>query len=253
MNQGIFDYDDTRNPVKDWNIVFVPYCTGDIHAGTKTNAIVAEVPENQQFVGYLNIGHYLERIIPTFQDVTHVLLAGDSAGGYGVSFNYDRVAQAFGSIKVILLNDSGPLFRDDYLGHCIQKIWRDTWDLNSILPSNCIDCNIQSDGGGLYQLYPFLFNEYPVRNFGLISSEQDADIQFYFGFGEENCSNPYSYTGIKFQNGLYDLKNNVLDGNGWRTFILPGDEHTWLSTRLYNTYSVDNVLLTDWLDELLNQ
>lgn len=32
---GIFDDSREANPVKDWSMVFIPYCTGDIHIGSK--------------------------------------------------------------------------------------------------------------------------------------------------------------------------------------------------------------------------
>ena len=35
---GIFDRTDATNPMADWNFVYVPFCTGDVHAGDKTNA-----------------------------------------------------------------------------------------------------------------------------------------------------------------------------------------------------------------------
>ena len=31
---GVFDDDNRRNPFKDWSKVFIPYCTGDLHAGS---------------------------------------------------------------------------------------------------------------------------------------------------------------------------------------------------------------------------
>ena len=33
---GIFDLADPRNAVRDWSMVFVPYCTGDVHSGSNT-------------------------------------------------------------------------------------------------------------------------------------------------------------------------------------------------------------------------
>jgi hypothetical protein len=42
----------TRNPLRDWNIVYVPYCTGDAQAGTKTTPTdVPNGPRGQYFVG----------------------------------------------------------------------------------------------------------------------------------------------------------------------------------------------------------
>ncbi|MBA3547544.1 MAG: hypothetical protein H0T76_13755, partial [Nannocystis sp.] len=33
---GIFNHKNADNPVADWNFIYVPYCTGDVHAGDKT-------------------------------------------------------------------------------------------------------------------------------------------------------------------------------------------------------------------------
>ncbi len=53
--QGIFDTTNTANPYKDWNIVYVPYCTGDVFFGKKPNATVSAGATGQtapqQFVG----------------------------------------------------------------------------------------------------------------------------------------------------------------------------------------------------------
>ncbi len=59
--QGIFNRADMANPVADWNFVYVPFCTGDIHAGNNPNATITGVTGLQQFVGYANVTRYLAR------------------------------------------------------------------------------------------------------------------------------------------------------------------------------------------------
>ena len=52
--------------VAGWNLFFVPYCTGDLHAGNNPRAGGGNgVPADQSFVGYANMAHYLKRIVPT--------------------------------------------------------------------------------------------------------------------------------------------------------------------------------------------
>ncbi|NUO54074.1 MAG: hypothetical protein HOV80_34950, partial [Polyangiaceae bacterium] len=93
---GIFDADNEANPLRDWNVVYIPYCTGDVHAGDATDVDVPgfNAPQGQSFVGYRNVGLYLKRIVPTFPDVSKVLVTGSSAGGFGATYNFDRIAQA---------------------------------------------------------------------------------------------------------------------------------------------------------------
>ena len=33
---GLLDVADARNPLRDYSIVYVPYCTGDVHLGDST-------------------------------------------------------------------------------------------------------------------------------------------------------------------------------------------------------------------------
>ncbi|HEX4434206.1 MAG TPA: pectin acetylesterase-family hydrolase, partial [Acidimicrobiales bacterium] len=39
---GIFDFTNSANPFKDWNAVYVPYCTGDVHFGTVENVDIPD-------------------------------------------------------------------------------------------------------------------------------------------------------------------------------------------------------------------
>nr|WP_276604062.1 pectin acetylesterase-family hydrolase [Nannocystis pusilla] len=142
---GIFD-DDPQNPVRDWSFIYVPYCTGDVHAGDRENVGIDGVLGAQQFVGYRNVAAYLERLVPTFQDAGHVLVTGSSAGGFGAALNYDRIAEAFPGSAVTLLDDSGPPMSDQYMPVCMQ-LWRDLFNFDATLPADCADC-FGEDGGG---------------------------------------------------------------------------------------------------------
>ena len=105
---GLFNRAEPTNPVADWNHIFIPYCTGDVHLGTKEDGTVEGVNGTQMFVGRNNVLAYLKRIVPTFPDATQVLLTGISAGGFGAAANMEVVQEAFGDIPVTAIDDSGP-------------------------------------------------------------------------------------------------------------------------------------------------
>ena len=92
VEEGVFKRD-PRNPVGDWNMIFVPYCTGDIHAGVNTDVEVKDVPGKQQFVGYTNFGLFLKSFGPAFASAKTILLTGSSAGGFGTLLNFDRTQE----------------------------------------------------------------------------------------------------------------------------------------------------------------
>lgn len=255
---GIFSTTNADNPVKDWNAVVIPYCTGDIHAGNAANADVPGngAPKGQQFVGYANIGHYLKRIIPTFPNLTQVLLTGVSAGGFGASYNYDRVAQAFCPTPVVLVDDSGPMMSDTYIPPCLQTRWRTLWGLDSTMPSDCPEC-VGADGGGIVNSTSFLGKKYPDSRLGLLSSVQDSTITIFYGFGKNNCAGldgfPSVMSGQEYQAGLEELRTKYLVPQpAWSTFYVPGTTHTFLGGGSFYSTNVDGTSIASWVGGLVD-
>ena len=82
--------EDGANPFRDFHLVYVPYCTGDIHAGDRVATHEWFGPRPTHHRGSRNLGLFLPRIAATFPDAERVFLAGDSAGGFGVSLNLHR-------------------------------------------------------------------------------------------------------------------------------------------------------------------
>jgi hypothetical protein len=248
---GIFDDDHPDNPVRDWTVVYIPYCTGDVHAGERTDVDILEGPEDQRFTGYANVDAYLRRIVPSFGGSTDVLVTGVSAGGFGAGFNYHRLARVFPG-KVTLLDDSGPVMRDEYLAPCLQQQWRDLWNLDATLPPGCDDCFGQ-DGGGLHHIIEYLAARHPAQRMGYVSSVRDSTISIFYSFGLEQCVGfgPV-FTGSMFEQGLYDLRDEVLlplANTG--SYFIPGGNHTWLGDWVFYETVVDGVPLTDWVADLL--
>jgi hypothetical protein len=255
---GIFDPDNPENPVREWNAVYIPYCTGDVHAGDATGIDVPGLgaPSNQSFVGYRNIGLFLKRIIPTFPNVTEVLLTGVSAGGFGAAYNYDRIAQAFCPRPVILIDDSGPPMADAYLAPCLQTRWRELWNLNATLPADCADCALP-DGGGIVNYTTYIAKKYPASRMGLISSDQDGTIRQFFGYGANDCADLDGFAGSMpgnvFAEGLNDLRDNYLSMSpGWATYFVSSTSHTYLGGGAYYNTNVDNVPLTQWVGTVVS-
>ncbi len=250
---GIFDATQTVNPVHDWSAVYVPYCSGDVHAGDVTGANVpgAGSPQDQDFVGYANMGLYLQQIVPTFKGASTVLLTGISAGGFGAALNYDRVASAFCPLPVTLLDDSGPPMSDTYLAPCLQQEWRQLWNLAATLPSGCKGCT-EPNGGGIVNYVTYLGDRWPQANMGLISSTHDAVISTFYGFGADDCTASTPLSGATYEAGLDDLRENYLSTSGkWGTYYIDSINHTWLLGPGFYTTSVNGVPLTMWIEELL--
>ena len=255
---GVFDTANADNALKDYSAIYIPYCTGDVHSG---NAVDVDVPgfgapQNQQFVGFANVGLFLQRIVPTFPAVTQVVVTGVSAGGFGAAFNYHRIAQAFCPTPAILIDDSGPPLDDQFLAPCLQDHWRKLWGLNGNFPADCADCN-PADGGGILNYMDYLSTRYPGGRLALISSTEDSTIRQFYGFGLNDCANLTGFAGslpaATYTEGLLDLRTNHSAPPAlWASYYLPGTTHTYLGGGSYSSTTVNGTKLIDWVADVVN-
>ncbi len=231
---GIFDFTNAANPVKDWSGVYVPYCTGDVHFGTADNVTipgddVLPALTGQHFVGYLNMQKFIGHLVPTFPNLTQVLLTGASAGGFGAGLNYGMVQDSFGTVPVTVLDDSGPPFTTADLPACIQKQWRDLWGFDAALPSDCAECT-NPDGSGLTDIVKYWHHKYPHARVGLVSTVQDEVMRLFFGSSNNNCATNNAtalavsggLTGAQYTTGLQDLLTTYQCTGALATYYIGG-------------------------------
>lgn len=262
---GIFK-DDPANPVRDWNVVFIPYVTGDVFFGSRPNGTIPDVPGTFQFVGKTNMQKFLGHIVPTFADAQIVMLAGSSAGGIGALLNATYVADAFidqgHGARLVLLDDAGPFFEDEYLEVCIQKRYRDIFALDESFPTDCEGC-VTADGGGLAKgILNYLMDKYPGESLGgLVDSNEDEIMKFFFSEGQQNCGfidNPIAGL-LVYPAGLYPraltgllklVPPNVMSSYIWEGTLHQNIFQTASGDRFYQTNGL-NQTVAQWLTDLL--
>jgi len=97
-----------------WNIVYLPYCTGDVHTGNKVNVydnVDPAKPMTYFHRGAINAKAAAQWMAShKMQNPAHLLLTGFSAGGVGSTANYATFREVLKPKKMALLADSGPLF-----------------------------------------------------------------------------------------------------------------------------------------------
>lgn len=107
---GIFDFNNPRNPVRDWSIVYVPYCTGDVHSGSNT-AHYSDPDTGEPYTiehrGADNFRVVLQWLKDNVAQPGQILVAGSSAGAYGASTHYPRIRAAFPRGRALMLGDAG--------------------------------------------------------------------------------------------------------------------------------------------------
>lgn len=249
--EGIFS-SSKNNPFRDWNFIYVPYCTGDLHAGSLIGN-VPDGPAGQVFYGYNNMGLVLDLIKPYFGNLNNVLLTGQSAGGFGATFNFIQVAEAFPNSNLSLINDGGPMpDRNDAFAPCYQQLIRNVFGLDAILPAGCGGC-VGADGDGLSELYRYLGQTYTNLNFGLVSSTEDAVLRDFFGDGQANCSSTNLLPDGVLTAGVRQLRDSVLIPTGnWSTFITAGFGHTFIGGDDFYDKEITGISMAAWCEAVIN-
>lgn len=157
--KGIFNLDTPLNPFRSWNYVYIPYCTGDFHFGTR----VADYGIHH--VGRSNVEAYLRRLVPTLSGKKQIVLTGVSAGAIGALLNHDAVQRAFGDLPVHLITDAGPPMPQSVVRPALLSTLFSAWGAS--MPP---DCSSAADLAGLARC---LAQRFPDRRFGFLGSEAD--------------------------------------------------------------------------------
>jgi hypothetical protein len=136
---------DSTNPLEDWNIVFVPYCTGDLHTGN--NVVTYENPDPSgaalefRHDGHVNVERVIEWVSETFTTIPKLLVNGCSAGGAGALTNYHFIRKGLGDAVQCsyMLDDSGPLFPSGGNSAPLHAKVRESWNLDPLIEQAVAD------------------------------------------------------------------------------------------------------------------
>lgn len=222
-----FDRDAAANPFADMSYVFVPYCTGDVHAGDKVTTYMALGQTREvHHVGAANVAEFLARLAPTFPDAQRVFVSGSSAGGYGAQLNFHRFVAAFPDAEVHVLADSGPLLQP--YGARFGEM-NAAWTFQT--PPGCTDC-----GDGFPQWFDYLVTTYSSSRFGLLTYDSDQTIHLYFGYPAGNS----------FHDALSVFLDDHFDAvDHAQVFELAGTNHVLLGG-LTTLQAPNGTTLSDW-------
>lgn len=248
---GVLNFDREDNPLLDYNIVYFPYCTGDVHAGVSGEHPIEGVDEPWNFVGHDNIVAALERVAPTFADVDELVVLGTSAGGLGALINFPFIHRGWPQTPTLFLDDSGIILPDEYLAPCLQSQLREVWGISSVLPAACEGCR-GDDGGGLSNLFAHLPQAYPDVRYAMIASTRDQILRLFYGFGNESCT----ASGVPdlgedvFPQALAALRSETLDEH-FTMFVIDSDTHTWSTTPAFYMAESSGVSMAQWFADVL--
>jgi Pectinacetylesterase len=149
---------------KNWNIVYMPYCTGDVHVGnsvtTYSDPTGQQPPLTFYHSGFFNTTAATEYAKTQFPNIQKLLVTGYSAGGTASSAAYYFIRNILNPRQGYFLNDSGPIFFAPNVNDASKALHnriRSAWNLDPIfarLPAPFVVSDLGSINGMLATQFP---------------------------------------------------------------------------------------------------
>jgi hypothetical protein len=216
--------------IRDATIVFVPYCTGDVHGGDRTTRYDALLPGTRSVtwhhVGHANLLAFLRRLADTFPAPGKLVVAGASGGGFGTIANYVEIRRRWPAARAYLVDDSGPPLVGDAIPSSTRSGWYASWNLGASLDPFCPECR-----GDLSAGLREILRRHPDDRVALVSHLHDEVIRGFFGsitIAPEPGLSPKP--AAEFEADLRRLGTTVMDPatRNAKYFFTAGDGHPTL-------------------------
>ncbi len=114
---GIFRTEEKKNPFRDWNKVFISYCSGDVHIGNSEQEYINSAGEKRAIFhrGQKNSLAALNWVKNNFKNPGKILISGESAGGHGAIYYLSSVVDMYPDKKIFQLSDGNALTTERFV------------------------------------------------------------------------------------------------------------------------------------------
>jgi hypothetical protein len=236
---GIFDPENAFNPFADHTIVYVPYCTGDVHLGDRVTTYSPEVIINH--VGAVNAGAALDQMIAEFPAATDVVVAGESAGAIPAPLYAGLIADLLPDADIDVLADGAGAY-PDVAG--INGLLDSLWGVVDALPDWPETAPLTAETWSFPELFVVAGQHAPEVTMARHDYAFDATQAFFAGLGGVAADDLVS---------LIDANEVLIEGAGVEllSYIAPGDDHTVLGGDAFYTEEVEGQPFVDWVRQLV--
>jgi hypothetical protein len=235
---GIFDPDAPENPLASHSIVYVPYCTGDVHLGDNVAQYGDVTIEHN---GFANASKGLETLVANYPDLEQLVVVGVSAGSVSAPAFAGLAADSFPDAQIISFGDSSGAYPD---APELNVEIGSTWGVFANVPDWPVNENLTPA-------------DWSIPGLTIQSAAQHPGITFArFDFAADGVQ--AGFLGLA---GLpaTDLRANIEQteaqieaaGVDVASFVAPGEEHTIVRSPAFFDLEVGGVRLVDFMAALV--
>ncbi len=236
--RGIFDFSNPANPFREDAVVFIPYCTGDVHVGDTVSRYGGDSASRPvHHVGSRNVQSVLDWVARQAYQPARVVVAGTSAGSYGALFYLPAIARLFPGARLVLIGDSGVPLLPGYTARLAG--WGAAAALERVRGKSAAGT---ADALRLEYAWRLAADAVlPDGRLALLTADQDAiQSAFYIIDGSPD-----------WRKDTYRLLDTLETSPVFHDFVVAGSDHGLLVTDRFYSYEAGGVRLSGWIARLL--
>ncbi|MCA9893498.1 MAG: hypothetical protein KC615_10975 [Anaerolineae bacterium] len=236
---GIFNFENDENPFLNYNVVFIPYCTGDVFLGDRVATYRSRINDEVTIHhnGYVNAMTVLDWTFANAPEPATVFVTGSSAGAIPSPFYAQFVAEAYPDARIEQFGDAAGGYRNQVLASAVFS----AWGTESILTEDF--AGIRLGELNFERLYRVIGAKYPGITFSQYNAAYDETQMAFVSLGTLAQMDMQSMIDQNMADIAADVENFV-------AYTAGGALHTILPREEFYTYAVDGVRIVDWVRQI---
>ncbi len=236
---GIFAVDNPENPFAGYSIVYVPYCTGDVHLGDRVNEYSDSL--TIRHTGFANTSKGLDTVIAQYPDVQQLVVAGSSAGSVPVPAFAGLAADALPDADIIAFGDASGAYPD--VPELNARLGAE-WGVLGNVPDWPVNEGLTAEEWSFPGLYVQAGTQHPDITFARFDHAFDG-VQTFFSWLLDLDTSDLLAT--------IDATEAQIEGAGVpvASYVARGGGHTILGSDDLYDLEVEGVRFVDFLDALV--
>ncbi|MEM9730334.1 MAG: pectin acetylesterase-family hydrolase, partial [Myxococcota bacterium] len=255
--EGFFDLSDERNPFRNWNVVFVTYCSCDIHFGD-ASVTYDEDEEPTQHLGFHNAKVVEKWAREHFLNPEVVFVTGSSAGAYGAWFHGPLLHDVWPASQMHILADAGNgVITEDFLENEFS-VWNFVPNLADVPGA----VEAITEGGGMPAYSEAVATAFPNINWAHYTAFYDGSPGGQSGFYNVMLNDGSPAGTALWWEAVCEFGDLALQQSeqtfaavpeNYRYYFGSGTEHTvFRFPKVYTDTAGGVPLLVDWVTAMLN-
>jgi hypothetical protein len=255
---GFADQSNPNNPFKDWNVVFISYCSCDIHFGDAAQ----DYPTHIEHRGFQNSRAVEKWAREHFLNPDQIFVTGSSAGAYGAWFHAPLLHETWPASDFQVLADAGNgVITPEFL-----ELYFPNWNFIGNIPPEFPEiAQIIEGGGGIPEYTEFVAGRFPQTRWAHYSTAYDGGQGGQTGFYNVMLNNNNPIAATTWWNGSCAFNEKMREQaiatstaidagtNNYRYYIGTGSRHTmWGSNKVYTDTTGGVPTLVDWVNAMLD-